>query len=100
MRILHVCTGFTPRKLAHNGGGRRYWQNLASLVALGHEGHLVVCGTNEQIETEVQRLPNSIEYIDDSTRSITRFESWRAVLNPHDALRFYVPSIVGLRKKI
>src|SRR5439155_967405 len=93
MRIVQVCYGWTPRKTARNGGELRYWQDLASLVALGHEVHLVVCqaisGT-EAREPDVERLPATITYVRAPDKAMTRLDAWRALLPGEASLRLHL----------
>jgi glycosyltransferase involved in cell wall biosynthesis len=103
MRILQICMGFVPRRLARNGGELRFWQNLASLVALGHEVHLVVIQNSQdasELETEVKKLPRTVHYLYGLKNTITKWESWRALISREAALRFYLYYNNALRNEI
>ena len=100
MRILHICYGFPPRKIASNGGELRYWQNLSALVALGHQVDLVVCGSTDDLDPEVVKLATSVSVVPNARVPITRLKSWRTLLDPKTALQFYIPSAVGFRERI
>lgn len=92
MRILHICLG-AVRKAAHNGGQLRAWQNLASLVALGHEVHLVIYeafGYDVELEPDVRELPAAVHYVIGPAAGLTRFNSWQALVSNQAALRFHL----------
>lgn len=97
MRILELCYGMPPRRNASNGGALRYWQNLASLTALGHEVHLVVCQSREALEPEVEKLPHSIQYISGPDEQIDRLTSWKSVFRDDAAVEFFFPHSGKLR---
>jgi glycosyltransferase involved in cell wall biosynthesis len=100
MRILQLCYGMPPRMNAGNGGELRYWQNLASMVALGHEVHLVVCRSRDPLDPEVQRLPHSVRYIAGPERPISRVASWKSVFSDTSALEIFFPHTRRLRDEV
>jgi glycosyltransferase involved in cell wall biosynthesis len=100
MRILQICYGNIPREAARVGIEVRYWQNMASLLALGHELHLIVCCAEEEIEPEIRHKLGSIHYVNGAKRATTRFESWRSLVDDKAALQFFLPQIRGLHGEI
>lgn len=100
MRILQLCYGMPPRRNAANGGELRYWQNLASLVALGHEVHLVVCGSKDALESDDAQLPHSINYINGPQHPINRLVSWKSVFRDDAAVEFFFPHTQTLRVEV
>lgn len=53
MRVAFITFGRYPTVNARAGGDVRIWQDLASLVALGHEVHLVSCDPENALEPEI-----------------------------------------------
>ena len=100
MRILQLCYGMPPRRNAANGGELRYWQNLASLVALGHEVHLVLCRSSDALESDVAQLPHSINYITGPDQPIARLASWKSVFRDDAAVEFFFPHTGKLRAEV
>lgn len=93
MRILLFSPMGSLRKQAHNGGQLRAWQNLASLVALGHEVHLVRCdgsASGGDLEPDVRQLPAAVHCIPGREPIITRLDSWRALVSTRAAVRLHL----------
>jgi glycosyltransferase involved in cell wall biosynthesis len=66
VRIVQLCYEFVPRSIATNGGELRYWQDLASLSALGHEVHLVVVNSKDsEVGEDVRALTESVRFVKD-----------------------------------
>jgi glycosyltransferase involved in cell wall biosynthesis len=89
-----------PREIARNGGELRYWQNLASLVTLGHEVHLILCCTEDNLEPHVRRLAASVHVIPASFTAIARAESWFSLLSDELALLLNLPAIRGKHEEV
>jgi glycosyltransferase involved in cell wall biosynthesis len=72
MRILHICDGM-PGTTVSGGGHVFYWQNLAALVELGHEVHLLSCNATWPAASDVTSRVASVSHavtIPPSKRSI------------------------------
>lgn len=63
MRIVYLSIDRYPKAFARGGGDVRMWQNLASLVKLGHEVHLVTLNPDAEIEAPIAAMAASVTTI-------------------------------------
>jgi glycosyltransferase involved in cell wall biosynthesis len=60
MRIAQVCFQRYPSPTHVGGGDVRRWQDLCSLLALGHEVHVIVCDPSNERSPELDRMASSV----------------------------------------
>jgi hypothetical protein len=88
VKILQLAYDATPKRIAPAGGVLGMFQNLQALVELGHEVHLAVIATDEEVDPEVQSLAKSVHRIR-ARRPTLPYALLERVLNPETfALRF------------
>jgi len=100
MRVAFLTLGRYPQVKARAGGDVRIWQDLASVVALGHEVHLVALDPQLAIEPEIAALVASVTTI--RSRAPRRATlAWLAtrIFNP-ETLLMRAPDIHGLRTEV
>ncbi len=100
MRILHICSNFVPRERARNGGELRYWQNLTSLVSLGHDIYLVLCNVKEDLDLKIERLAKKVFYINKNLSANNRTQLWQSLFSDKCALELYIRQSSDLYENI
>lgn len=60
MRIALLALDRYPKTIARGGGDVRLWQSLASLVALGHEVHVIAINPKGELEPAIEKLAHQV----------------------------------------
>jgi len=96
MNIAQVCYQRYPSATHVGGGDVRFWQDLRSLSALGHEVHVVVCDSTNERTSELDQLAASVTSLR-SKELRPGTPRWLAsrVLNP-STLALARPDLAGL----
>jgi hypothetical protein len=93
MRIVQVCYAHLPTAKAGNGGQLRFWQNFASLVALGHEVHLIIFTDAgrplSMLDPEVAAQAHSVHHVLYNTAAASTREAWRLFVSKRAALNYF-----------
>ncbi|MFW2390620.1 MAG: glycosyltransferase [Polyangiales bacterium] len=100
MRITQVCFQRYPSPTHVGGGDVRRWQDLCSLVALGHDVHVVVCDPSNEPSAELERVASSVTLLhSDEPRPGT--PGWIAgrMFNP-SSLSLAFPNLGGLANAV
>ena len=100
MRIAFLSIGRYPKAFARAGGDVRMWQDLASLVRIGHEVILVAIDPDAEIEPAVVALASSVTTI--RSRSLARWTPrWllTRAFNP-ETLLMRLPDLGGQRTEV
>lgn len=100
MRITQVCFQRYPSPSHVGGGDVRRWQDLCSLVALGHEVHVIVCDPTNARTEELDRIASSVTLLQ-SNEMRPGTPRWLAsrVFNP-SSLALAYPNLTGLREAV
>lgn len=102
MRILHICYSNVPQATAMNGGELRYWQNFTSLVALGHEVHLLLftnqANTN-RLDPEIVSSAASVRYIY-PREGVSSRDAWMLLVSDRSAFNYYFSETRGKQAEV
>ncbi len=100
MKIVQICYQRYPSAIHEGGGDVRFWQNLRTLTALGHEVHVIVCDSTNERTAELDRHASSVTSLrSKGIRPGT--PRWLAsrVFNP-STLALAHPNLNGLRTSV
>jgi glycosyltransferase involved in cell wall biosynthesis len=100
MKIVQICYQRYPSAIHVGGGDVRFWQDLRSLTALGHEVHVIVCDSTNECTRELEQLASSVTSLrsGDMRPGTPRWLASR-VLNP-STLALVRPDLRGLRTSV
>lgn len=99
MNILFL-THNTPGRNARGGGLVFSWQNIMSLVRLGHEVHLVIAEPNHPLDADLRDAVASVTYctpVSPNARSLDRLLA--RVFRP-ETMMFRFPDWMGVRAQV
>lgn len=100
MRIGLLTIARYPKTIARVGGDVRLWQSLASLVALGHEVHVIAIDPEGELEPAIEKLAASVTTLRTRIppRTSPRWLPWR-IFN-HETLLLRFPDLFGHRTMV
>jgi len=99
MKIVQICDGMAGANIS-GGGQVFYFQNLAALVELGHEVHLVACNPSREPQDDVLSRAASVTFVHNVPPSKRSLDYLLARVFRPETLVYQFPEWGGLQAQV